>query len=299
MAGRSVAAAPSAAAMGPGGIRGTAGVARGRGAGYERSVTPRDAATVILLRPGGAGFEVFLLRRRKNASFMGGAFVFPGGAADPEDGDLRVTAARELFEEAGVLLATTRVEAEVVTALRRRLLDGEALAPLLAEAGLALDPERLAYFAHWITPSIEPKRFSARFFVAVLPEGQSPRFDDRETVDEIWLAPSEALARAQELALPPPQVRSLAELAAAATIDEVFARAAAAAATPHPILPRMAPAPGGFALLLPWDPEYTTAGSGDSAPMPADHPLATGPSRFVLEDRTWKNVGAPGSTTAT
>ena len=64
--------------------------------------TPRDAATVILLRPAATGFEVFLLRRRKNASFMGGAFVFPGGAADPEDGgDLRVTAARELFEEAG------------------------------------------------------------------------------------------------------------------------------------------------------------------------------------------------------
>ena len=48
--------------------------------------TPRDAATVILLRPAAAGFEVFLLRRRKTASFMGGAFVFPGGAADPEDG---------------------------------------------------------------------------------------------------------------------------------------------------------------------------------------------------------------------
>lgn len=255
----------------------------------------RDAATVILLRPADAGFEVFLLRRRKSASFMGGAFVFPGGAADPDDGDLRVTAARELFEEAGVLLATTPVDAAIAAELRRRLLDGAPLAALLAEAGLVLDPDRLAYFSHWITPSIEPKRFSARFFVAVLPEGQSPRFDDRETVDELWTTPADALARAQALALPPPQVRSLAELAAAATIDDVFARAAGAATTPHPILPRMAPTPGGFALLLPWDPEYLSAGTGDSEPMPADHPLGVGPSRFVLEDRTWKNVAAPGS----
>lgn len=255
----------------------------------------RDAATVILLRPADAGFEVFLLRRRKSASFMGGAFVFPGGAADPDDGDLRVTAARELFEEAGVLLATTPVDAAIAAELRRRLLDGAPLAALLAEAGLVLDPDRLAYFSHWITPSIEPKRFSARFFVAVLPEGQSPRFDDRETVDELWTTPADALARAQALALPPPQVRTLAELAAAATIDDVFARAAGAATTPHPILPRMAPTPGGFALLLPWDPEYLSAGTGDSEPMPADHPLGVGPSRFVLEDRTWKNVAAPGS----
>lgn len=259
---------------------------------------PRDAATVILLRPAADGFEVFLLRRRRSASFMGGAFVFPGGAADPDDGDLRVTAARELFEEAGVLLATTAVDAARVAELRARLLAGAGFGGLLAEAGLALAPDTLAYFAHWITPSVEPKRFSARFFLAVLPDGQAPSFDAQETVDEIWLTPAAALARAQDLALPPPQVRSLAELAAAASIDEVFARAAAAAASPHPILPRMAPTPGGFALLLPWDPEYETAGTGDAAPMPAGHPLAHGPSRFVLEDRTWKNVAAPTSTTA-
>ncbi len=260
----------------------------------------RDAATVILLRPGvdAAGFEVFLLRRRKSASFMGGAFVFPGGAADPDDGDLRVTAARELFEEAGVLLTRRAITADTAAALRAQVLAGAPLAPLLAAAGLELALERLAYFAHWITPSVEPKRFSARFFVAVLPDGQSPSFDAHETVDEIWLAPAAALARAQDLALPPPQVRSLAELAQAASIDDVLARAAAAAATPHPILPRMAPTPGGFALLLPWDPDYLTAGTGDSAPMPIDHPLALGPSRFVLEDRTWKNVAAPTSPTA-
>jgi 8-oxo-dGTP pyrophosphatase MutT (NUDIX family) len=262
--------------------------------------TPRDAATVILLRPAAAGFEVFLLRRRKNASFMGGAFVFPGGAADPEDGgDLRVTAARELFEEAGVLLASAPVDHATVAALRARLLAGASMAALLAEAGLTLAPERLAYYAHWITPSAEGKRFSARFYLAVLPDGQRPSFDAQETVDEAWATPADALARAQALALPPPQVRILADLAPAASVDDALALAQAAARHPHPIMPRMAPlAGGGFALLLPWDPAYTTDGTGDSAPMPADHPLAVGPSRFVLEDRTWKNIAAPTSTTA-
>jgi 8-oxo-dGTP pyrophosphatase MutT (NUDIX family) len=262
--------------------------------------TPRDAATVILLRPAAAGFEVFLLRRRKNASFMGGAFVFPGGAVDGDDGgDLRVTAARELFEEAGVLLVSAPVDPATVAALRTRLLGGAPLSALLPAAGLALAPERLTYYAHWITPSVEGKRFSARFYLAALPAGQRPSFDAQETVDQAWVTPIAALARAQELALPPPQVRVLADLSAAATVDDALALAAVAARHPHPIMPRMAPlAGGGFALLLPWDPGYQTDGTGDSAPMPADHPLAVGPSRFVLEDRTWKNIAAPTSTIA-
>jgi 8-oxo-dGTP pyrophosphatase MutT (NUDIX family) len=263
---------------------------------------PRDAASVILLRAGATPDsepEVFLLRRRKNASFMGGAFVFPGGAADPGESDPRITAARELFEEAGVLLATTPVPRDLAAALRTRALAGEPLPALLAEASLAIDPDSLQYLAHWITPSIEPKRFSARFFVAVLPDGQSPSFDAHETVDEVWVTPTAALARAGELSLPPPQVHTLADLAAARTLDGIFALAAAR--IPAPILPRMMPTPGvaaGFALLLPWDPDYTTNGTGDAAPIPLDHPLCRGPSRFILEDRTWKNVAAPGSTTA-
>jgi hypothetical protein len=64
------------------------------------------------------------------------------------------------------------------------------------------------------------------------------------------------------------------------------------------VLPRLAPGPGVPALLLPWDPEYGSAGTGDAAPIPTDHPLAEGPSRFILEDRAWRHVHAPGSTTA-
>lgn len=264
-------------------------------------VTPRDAASVVLLRAraGSGAAEVFLLRRHGKASFMARSFVFPGGAADPEDGgDLRVTAARELFEEAGVLLVTERLDAAARGELRARLAAGASLAGLLAEHRLTLDLARLGYFAHWVTPSAEAKRFSARFYVAVLPDGQSPSFDNVETVDEAWVTPDEALARAGELRLPPPQVRTMLELQAAAARgpDAVLAEARARTAHVHPIVPRFAPmpsAPRGFALLLPWDPEYDTIGAGDGVAMPADHPLAVGPSRFVLVDDRWENVAAP------
>ncbi len=259
---------------------------------------PRDAATVILIRPAGDDVEVFLLRRRKGASFMSGSFVFPGGIAEPGEDDLRITAARELFEEAGVLLATAPLADDERLRLRARVLAGEPTAAVLAEGGVVLDPAQLHYFAHWITPSAEPRRYDTRFFVALLPEGQEPRFDAHETVDQAWVRPGDGRARAGELALPPPQVRSLAELSGARTVAAVLDLAAGRARAPHPIMPRLAPSGAGFALLLPWDPAYLTAGTGEAAPMPADHPLAVGPSRFVLEDRTWKNVEAPGSTTA-
>jgi 8-oxo-dGTP pyrophosphatase MutT (NUDIX family) len=264
----------------------------------ETFPTPRDAATVILLRSRGAAYEVFLLRRRKGSSFMGGAFVFPGGAAEPGDRDLRESGARELFEEAGVLLTETPVPVEQLAAWRKRILAGEPLAPILADAGVTFALDALRYHSHWITPSVEKKRFSARFYVAVLPEGQTPSFDDQETVDEAWVTPAEAVERVVELQLPPPQLRTFLELRERATIDDVLALCARRAAHPHPVMPRLAPQPAGFALLLPWDPEYTSAGTGDLHPMPADHPLAEGPSRFVMEDRAWRHTHAPGSTTA-
>ena len=245
---------------------------------------------------GGSGYEVFLVRRRKGASFMGGAFVFPGGAADEGETDLRVTAARELFEEAGVLLATGTGADRA--ALRARVLAGEPARAVLAEHGMMLAVDGLHHFAHWITPSIESRRFSAHFYVAVMPADQEPRFDDQETVDQTWVTPAGALERAGELALPPPQVRTFHDLLGAATVDDVLALAHARAATPHPLMPRIATTSAGAALLLPWDPEYLSAGTGDAAPMPAGHPLATGPSRFVLEDRAWKHVYAPPSTHA-
>ena len=226
------------------------------------TVKPRDAATVILLRArsqDGAA-EVFLLRRHRGASFMAQAFVFPGGARDGDE-DLRQTAARELSEEANVRL------------------DAASLVP----------------FAHWITPSAEKKRFSAHFFVGVLPEGAEPRFDGAETVEQLWVTPEDALARSLELNLPPPQLRTLHDLREVARRGPaaVLAFARVREKQIRPIVPRLAlieGAPNGFALLAPWDPEYTTIGLGEGEPFPADHPFAGGPSRFFMEGTAWRHV---------
>ena len=232
---------------------------------------------------------------------MSSAFVFPGGTADPGEFDPRYTAARELFEEAGVLLIDREVSAETQASWRDELNAGtKSLDDMLARTGASLDLDALAYFAHWITPSVEKKRFSARFFVAELPAGQTPSFDQRETVDEVWVTPTEALARAGELKLPPPQVRTFIDLRehAAAGIDAVRAAATERESNALPVMPRMCAMESGFALLLPWDPEYLSRGTGDKHEMPSDHPLGVGPSRFILEDMTWKNVFAPGFPTA-
>ncbi|MEO8705476.1 MAG: NUDIX hydrolase [Kofleriaceae bacterium] len=272
----------------------------------------REASSVILLRrvkP--AGFEVFMVRRRKGASFMASACVFPGGVAEPGE-DARSTAARELFEEAGILLAKFKpkeaddtntvdetLEMPSLHGLRKQIHAGADAAALLGAMNLQWSTDMLVPWAHWITPSIEPKRFSARFFACELPPGQEPRFDDIETVEQVWVKPADAIARAKELALPPPQLRTCWELAESEHLADALAAGRARADEPHPILPRLASAAGQPpCLLLPWDPEYTEIGTGDSAPLTYTPKWARGPSRFVLEDQTWKHVGAPGSTTA-
>lgn len=249
-----------------------------------------------------------MLRRRRGASFMASAFVFPGGGVDPGE-SLEECAARELFEESSVALLAPRepgaaARAPELPALRSAFAaDG---VDALTRAGWRWDVGALQPWSHWITPSQEPKRFSAHFFVAALPDGQVPTFDDVETKEQTWVDPRDAEARAAELSLPPPQLRTLWELRELRSIEEVFAAGRARAAEPHPILPRMAPLsaeeqrPGGapFALLLPWDPEYLTCGQGEVGAMSAPPSWATGPSRFVMEDRAWRHRVAPGSTSA-
>jgi 8-oxo-dGTP pyrophosphatase MutT (NUDIX family) len=266
----------------------------------------REASSVILLRrveP--TGFEVFFLRRRKGASFMASAFVFPGGTAE-EGEDARTTAARELFEEAGILLArdsggvAETIGMMSLATLRKKLHDGENAVQVLGKVGLAWSTDALIPWSHWITPSIEPKRFSARFFVCDLPAGQVPQFDDIETVDQVWCTPADAIARSKELALPPPQVRTCFELAQLASITDVMAAARRRAEEPHPIMPRLRNMVAGDppCLLLPWDPEYTESGTGEGMPLSYRPTWATGPSRFTMEDQAWKHVSAPSSTTA-
>jgi 8-oxo-dGTP pyrophosphatase MutT (NUDIX family) len=160
------------------------------------ATAPRQAATVILLRGGENTLEVLLVKRTEKARFMGGVWVFPGGAVDDGDGDSahRAAAVRELSEEAGIVLA---------------------------------DPQALVEFSRWITPEEVTVRFDTRFFLAELPEGQEPQVDGEECVDQGWFTPQGALdafAR-EEIALVFPTIKHLEQLGAFSTVAELLSYA--------------------------------------------------------------------------
>ncbi len=252
--------------------------------------SPIPAATVILVREAPA-LEVFLLRRHRASSFMSNAYVFPGGKVDPADGGPELAAVRELYEEAGVLLCEPPLEAARQAAARARLNAGEeSFTNILAGAGLAPALSRLHWWSRWVTPSAEPKRFDAIFFVAELPPAQTPSFDNKETVDELWIAPAAALARQAEgtLRLPPPQLRTMHELVAAADLRGVIAASKRRHTRPDPICPRIS-TDDGIKILLPWDPEYATT-PGEGRPIGVDHVYATPPSRFIWSGETWREM---------
>ncbi len=176
---------------------------------------PRPAATLILLRPGGDGVEVLMIQRAKSAAFLGGAYVFPGGALDAADSDLKrrilgslppqppaeyyIAAVRECFEEAGVALLCGGNGAQISSA-RAALLMNRRQQPfleILEKEDLYIPAGELVYYANWITAPGRSRRFDARFFVAVAPEGQEGSHDAAETVHHLWISPREALARGE------------------------------------------------------------------------------------------------------
>jgi 8-oxo-dGTP pyrophosphatase MutT (NUDIX family) len=219
-----------------------------------RPAVPRDAATVILVRPGpgDSGVEVFLLRRTRALEFAPGACVFPGGSVDERDADPAITgdgwvgpspaefgqllgiaadraralvcaAVRETFEESGVLLAgPSRAELVQDSAIQDQhaLLAGTlSFGDLLSRRGLALRADLLTPWARWITPEISPRRFDTWFFAAALPPGQLAGLAGAgpgESDSGIWWQPAAALeaARAGQITLLPPTAVTLAELAA-------------------------------------------------------------------------------------
>jgi len=195
-------------------------------------VTPREAATVMLVRDD-PDLQVFMLRRNLESTWVAGAYVFPGGAVDPEDrsptllarcpdrddagasellglgsGGLGywVAAVRETFEEAGVLLARTAATGAPVdpaaphwAELRDALNAGTTSFETLVEGeDLLLDVGALHAFSHWITPDGAPRRYDTRFFVAAAPDGHAYRHDATETVASRWVRPAEALVAADE-----------------------------------------------------------------------------------------------------
>ena len=193
------------------------------------SAEPRQAASLILLRDSADGAEVLLVKRNPQQRFMGGAWVFPGGAVSPdEDADHAATAVRELEEEAGIDLP----------------------------AGTELVP-----FSRWITPEAEGAtiRFDTWFFAARAPDGSVARPDGGECVDARWLAPAAALAEhAQDrLALVFPTIKHLELLS---ETDSVEATLAAARERPvEPVMPKVAVRDGAAQVLMPGDPGYDDA----------------------------------------
>jgi 8-oxo-dGTP pyrophosphatase MutT (NUDIX family) len=183
--------------------------------------TPRDACTVILLRGGAQALEVLLVQRNPQARFMGGAWVFPGGAVERGESDVQA-AAREVAEEAAV----------------------------------RVDPGSLVPFSRWITPAEVKVRFDTRFFVAPLPAEEEPTIDGAECVDLRWTTPADALAahRAGELLLVFPTIKHLEQLTLFASADAVLSHARASEV--RPVQPRVVVTGETARILLPGEPGF-------------------------------------------
>ncbi|GGX74580.1 NUDIX hydrolase [Streptomyces minutiscleroticus] len=232
-------------------------------------VTPRRAATVMLLKDGSGGAPaVHMLRRRASMAFAAGAYAYPGGGVDPRDDDRRVrwagpprawwadrlgvdedsaqavvcAAVRETYEEAGVLLAGPTAgtvvgdttgddwEADRAALVAREL----SFAEFLERRGLVLRSDLLGAWARWITPEFEPRRYDTWFFVAALPEGQRTRNASTEADRTVWIRPADALEAYDrgELLMMPPTVATLRHLSAYASAADVLADAPGRDLTP-------------------------------------------------------------------
>ena len=188
---------------------------------------PRQAATVILLRGGAEELEVLLVRRTPEARFMGGVWVFPGGAVDAGEGAgddaHRAAAIRELREEAAIALE---------------------------------DPDALVKFSRWITPAEVRIRFDTHFFLAPLPPGQEPHIDGEECVDLGWFTPQTALNAhaAGEIVLVFPTIKHLEQLSEFSSVEDLLAHARERDV--RPVQPKVLVEGEVARVLLPGDPGY-------------------------------------------
>jgi 8-oxo-dGTP pyrophosphatase MutT (NUDIX family) len=262
--------------------------------GAQAPAQPRDAATVMLLRPAGTSLEVYMLRRQASMAFAPGAFVFPGGSVDARDADEQVAwagpdaaewgrifdappaharalvcaAVRETFEESGVLLAGESADSVVADTTsdafetdRHALLDRSvSLAELLGRRNLVLRADLLRPWSRWITPVVEPRRYDTRFFAAALPAGQRTRDVGGEASEVAWVTPETALQGWErgEIRLFPPTAVTLSELAACGDVATVLAGPRQVA----PIIPEIQLREGAVWLTVPGLSEFPSAAGG-------------------------------------
>lgn len=264
---------------------------------------PVDAATLVLVRDGAAGIEVFCVERSLASRFMAGAIVFPGGRVEPDDHDaawdavssappdradqlgaaavaraLTIAACRESLEEAAILPVASAITQADALALRQTLAGGAAaFRAELAARRLQIDRSTLVPFARWVTPAAERRRFDARFFMLRAPQGQPGVHDERETTRSLWDTPAALLDRWRrgEIQLAPPTHHTLWTLSLAASVDDALA--AAAVRSLDAIHPHLIEVDGTWALTLPGDPAHPRAAR-----------LIDGATRYVLRDDRWQ-----------
>lgn len=213
--------------------------------------TPRQAATVILLRGGASALEVLLVKRTEDARFMGGVWVFPGGAVDRHDREAAQRTATPA--ETGERTGTTAVREPHSQHAHRTA----AVRELFEEARVRLDdPAELVEFSRWITPAEVAVRFDTRFYLAELPAGQTPCVDGQECVELGWFTPAAALQAFErgEIALVFPTIKHLEQLSAFASAHDLLAHARGREVLP--VQPRVVLDGEVARVLLPGEPGY-------------------------------------------
>ena len=257
---------------------------------------PKPSATVLIVRDGTTGLEVFMLVRNRMVDFASGALVFPGGKVDAQDASAEwdrlapldaahpersywVAAVRETFEETGLLIADRQDGGEPVDFQTARRItetaqsgvaDGSRLfADLVAAERLRIATRRMVHFAHWVTPSSMPKRFDTHFFLAAAPSGQTAVHDGGETVESVWIKPLHAIAEAEagRRTLVPATTLNLEKLSDSATVADAFAAARASRiVTIEPVVTKV---DGGARITIPADSGYATTSVFVNRPSPA------------------------------
>jgi 8-oxo-dGTP pyrophosphatase MutT (NUDIX family) len=226
---------------GDGGGRGDAELGSEEEYNSGPATRPRQAATVIVLRGNAKALELLLVRRTPKARFMGGVWVFPGGAVDDGDipeGPLHASAAQGDAIQAGALRAAAARE-------------------LREEAGIELDDTgELVEFSRWITPAAVRTRFDTHFFLTALPFGQEPRVDGEECVEHRWFTPQGALDAhaAGEIMLVFPTIKHLEQLRQFTSVEELLAHARGREV--QPVQPKVLLEGEVARVLLPGDPGY-------------------------------------------
>jgi 8-oxo-dGTP pyrophosphatase MutT (NUDIX family) len=295
----------------------------------KKKIEWRPASTVILVREGEGRLQVYLLKRNPKSRFFPGYYVFPGGVVEQDDwvrspieayGDLdqesfskqfswnqnlkealayALSAMRETFEEAGVLLVnqTGRIGKELGGLCERRLGEGLPKGWFLDQVwleGWPLSFSRLRRWAHWITPRLMRSHFDTRFFIALIPPGQTCAPDEKETVHGVWVSPEKALNKNYEGEIPlsPPTLVTLHELLAYKDLSELE-KALKARPWGEARFPRLVPLPDGALILQPWDPRRYGEVQVDSEELEKKIlPVGAPFSRLWLNKGIWRPVKA-------